>query len=159
MFLDSNLDGVLTVDELANGIDKLHLFELLQDSTKENENCYNVIMQKCDLDGDGKIDYAEFIQATIEHKALLNQRNIEMAFKMFDLDGDGSISIDEMRHMFSDKIVNSTAGEKLLEEIMNEVDANNDNVISYEEFNNAMTVILRKSVKTLEDGQEEKPAE
>ena len=82
-----------------------------------------------------------------------------MAFKMFDLDGDGSISIDEMRHMFSDKIVNSTAGEKLLEEIMNEVDANNDNVISYEEFNNAMTVILRKSVKTLEDGQEEKPAE
>ena len=72
MFLDSNLDGVLTVDELANGIDKLHLFELQQDSTKENENCYNVIMQKCDLDGDGKIDYAEFIQATIEHKALLN---------------------------------------------------------------------------------------
>ena len=73
---------------------------------------------------------------------------------MFDLNGDGSISIDEMRHMFSDKIINSQAGEKLLEEIMNEVDANNDNVISYEEFNNAMTVLLRKSVKTLEEEQD-----
>ena len=79
-----------------------------------------------------------------------------MAFKMFDLDGDGSISIDELRHMFSDKIVNSSAGEKLLEEIMNEVDANNDNVISYEEFNHAMTVILRKSVKTIEEEGENK---
>ena len=44
-------------------------------------------------------------------------------------------------------MINSLAGEKLLEEVMSEVDANNDNVISYEEFNNAMTVILRKSVK------------
>ena len=70
---------------------------------------------------------------------------------MFDLNGDGSISIDELRHMFSDKIVNSQAGEKLLEEVMNEVDANNDQVISYEEFNNAMTAILRKSVKTISE--------
>ena len=108
-------------------------------------------MKKCDLDGDGKIDYAEFIQATIEHKALLNEQNIKIAFKMFDLNGDGSISIDELRHMFSDKIVNSQAGEKLLEEVMNEVDANNDQVISYEEFNNAMTAILRKSVKTISE--------
>ena len=107
LFLDSNLDGVLTIDELANGINKLNLFELLQDSTKENEDCYQQVMKKCDLDGDGKIDYAEFIQATIEHKALLNEENIRLAFKMFDLNGDGSISIDELRHMFSDKIVNS----------------------------------------------------
>ena len=54
-------------------------------------------MERCDLDGDGKIDYAEFIQATIEHKALLNEQNIKAAFKMFDLNGDGSISTDELR--------------------------------------------------------------
>ena len=70
---------------------------------------------------------------------------------MFELNGDGSISIEEMRAMFSDKIINSKAGEKLLEEVMSEVDKNNDNVISYEEFNHAMTVILRKSIKTISD--------
>ena len=44
-------------------------------------------------------------------------------------------------------MINSQAGEQLLLEVMSEVDANNDNVISYEEFNNAMTILLRKSVK------------
>lgn len=31
---------------------------------------------------------------------------------------------------------------------MNEVDKNKDNVISYEEFNNAMTSVLKKSVNS-----------
>jgi len=46
-------------------------------------------MQGCDLDGDGKIDYSEFIQSAIDHKHLLNKSNLEIAFEMFDLDHDG----------------------------------------------------------------------
>ena len=41
-------------------------------------------MKTCDLDGDGKIDYIEFIQAAINHKALLNKQNIQIIFDMFD---------------------------------------------------------------------------
>jgi calcium-dependent protein kinase len=50
-------------------------------------------MSSVDLDGDGKIDYAEFIQAAIDHKHLLNKQNLEIAFNMFDLNHDGEISI------------------------------------------------------------------
>ena len=59
--LDTNQDGGLTVDELENGLGNLSLFELLQDHTDHNEDQYKQIMSSVDLDGDGKIDYAEFI--------------------------------------------------------------------------------------------------
>jgi len=58
-------------------------------------------MEKCDLDGDGKIDWQEFVMGSIDHKALLNQENIDKMFKMFDLNDDGEISTDELRYMFS----------------------------------------------------------
>ena len=54
-------------------------------------------MDMCDLDGDGKIDYLEFIQAAINHKSLLNEENISMMFNMMDIDQDGRISVDELK--------------------------------------------------------------
>ena len=106
-------------------------------------------MNSCDLDGDGKIDYAEFIQAAIDHKHLLNKQNLEIAFNMFDLNHDGQISISELKSMFSDNIINSSSGDEMVNKIMSEVDKNHDNVISHEEFNDAMTEILRQSVKEM----------
>jgi Ca2+-binding EF-hand superfamily protein len=40
-----------------------------------NENIKKII-ERCDMDGDGKIDYMEFVQAAIDHKTLLNKDNI-----------------------------------------------------------------------------------
>ena len=57
-------------------------------------------MNTCDLDGDGKLDYGEFIQATVNHKAILNQQNIEIVFKMLDVDQDGRISVQELKQLF-----------------------------------------------------------
>ena len=108
--IDSNQDGTLTLDELKNGLGQLCMFEILQshaDTHKtwtegdENEDdTYVHIMNSVDLDGDGKIDYLEFIQATINHKALLNKENIQSIFNMFDKDGDGEISMEELNAVF-----------------------------------------------------------
>lgn len=70
---------------------------------------------------------------------------------MFDANKDGRISIQELKSLFSIKsaVNGSLAGEKILKDIMNEVDKNNDNEISYEEFNDALTVFLKNSVKWL----------
>ena len=70
--LDTNNDGTLSLDELKNGLKNLCFFELMQDHSKECEDCHKQVMERCDLDGDGKIDYIEFIQASIDHKSILN---------------------------------------------------------------------------------------
>ena len=57
-------------------------------------------MNKCDLDNDGKIDYLEFMQAAINHQALLNKENISAMFKLFDTNDDELISMQELQEVF-----------------------------------------------------------
>lgn len=54
------------------------------------------------------------------------------AFKMFDKDGSGTISKDEIKEALGG------LDEKLVEEIIREVDQNNDGEISFEEFEKMM---------------------
>ena len=49
-----------------------------------------------DSDGDGQIDYDEFLSATVDHAQLLNKQNFTSIFKIFDKNGDGKISIEEL---------------------------------------------------------------
>ena len=63
---------------------------------------------------------------------------------MFDQDKDGKISVTEIKNVFSSSF---DGGETMLREIISEVDKNNDNCISHEEFNDALTELLRRSVK------------
>lgn len=55
----------------------------------------------CDMDGDGKIDYNEFIQAAINHKSIMNKENIKNMFDVFDQNKDGKISMQELKQMFA----------------------------------------------------------
>ena len=59
----------------------------------------------------------------------MNKKNIDICFKIFDLDHDGLITVDELKYVLADKAVISSTGEtaKMVEEIMKEVDQNNDN--------------------------------
>ena len=52
---------------------------------------------------------------------MLNEENIREIFTMFDLDGDGFISFDELEYMFKNNL-NYNASDKFLQEIMEEVD-------------------------------------
>lgn len=52
------------------------------------------------MDKDGKVDYNEFIQATINHQANLNKKNIKEIFNIFDLDNDGKIDMKELKQVF-----------------------------------------------------------
>ena len=70
--LDTNKDGTLSKDELRNGLQNVTMFELFQNHKDGSEDCFQQVINSCDLDGDGKLDYDEFIQAAINHKALLN---------------------------------------------------------------------------------------
>ena len=54
------------------------------------------LMKSADLNGDGRIDYAEFIAAAYEKSLLLSQQNLRAAFNMMDVDGDGTLTKDEL---------------------------------------------------------------
>jgi len=48
------------------------------------------------VNGDGTIDYEEFLAATINMGKLQREENLKTAFEHFDLDGNGQISHDEL---------------------------------------------------------------
>jgi Ca2+-binding EF-hand superfamily protein len=86
---------------------------------------------KVDADNSGEIEYSEFVVATLNEKNLLSGNKLQTAFKMFDKDGGGTISTEEIREVLS-------AGQNLSDDVVNQiikqVDENGDGEISYDEF-------------------------
>ena len=58
-------------------------------------------MDHLDRDGNGVIDYEEFITAAIDKVAVLNMENLKAAFKIIDKDNSGVITIDELKAVFN----------------------------------------------------------
>lgn len=86
---------------------------------------------KIDADGSGEIDYSEFVVASMSDKNMLSNNKLETAFKMFDKDGGGSISTDEIKQVLS---FGQTLDEDVIQTIIKQVDENGDGEISFEEF-------------------------
>ena len=95
-----------------------------------------------DTDGDGKIDYTEFITAAFNREILLSKSNLDVAFKIFDADGNGSISMDELQAVFA-KGGASGKTEEVWNEIIASADKNKDGVIDFKEFEEAMMEVLK----------------
>ena len=87
--LDVNHDGKLSLDELLDGC-KIVLPEMTEDEVRE-------LFYKADTDGSGFIDYSEWVSATIDKKKILSDENLKAAFRLFDENDDGSISLVEIR--------------------------------------------------------------
>lgn len=86
--MDKDGDGTLTVDEIKQGLSGIN--------EKSYDEIRKVIMS-IDTDGSGKIDYTEFLAATMEKSMYMKEERLHNAFKMFDLDGNGKISKDELK--------------------------------------------------------------
>ena len=66
-----------------------------------------------DSNNDGHIDFTEFLTAAFDKKKLLSEENLRRAFAVFDKDGDGSISKEEIR-----SILGSDSGEALKSQLI-----------------------------------------
>lgn len=116
--LDTNKDGMLSHQELSDGMAK-HKVDLPADMEE--------VLKNLDTDGSGKVDYTEFIAATLNVSQYMRKEILWAAFRSFDTDGDGFISTKEFQDLLQEN-------EQLAKEIIKEVDANSDGKISFEEF-------------------------
>ncbi|PON51502.1 GPCR kinase [Parasponia andersonii] len=86
---------------------------------------------KADVDGNGTIDYIEFITATMHRHRLEREEHLYKAFQFFDKDNSGFITRDELESAMKDY---GMGDEDTIREIISEVDTDNDGRINYSEF-------------------------
>ena len=132
--LDVNGNGKITKKELFLGLSSLI-------DSEDSEKSSDEIFANLDIDNNNYISYEEFIRAAIDKEIFLKDDILEFAFKYFDKDNSGEITIEELEMVFKGNIKSSDC-QKELENILKEVDSNNDKVIDFEEFKKLMNNIL-----------------
>jgi len=90
--------------------------------------------QDLDADSSGNIDYTEFIAAAVDMRTACQEANCRSAFNIFDRDGNGKISMAELRQLLSEEGVADSLGAQTAEQVMKEVDKNGDGEIDFPEF-------------------------
>ncbi|GAB2291658.1 Calcium-dependent protein kinase 5 [Dionaea muscipula] len=120
--MDTDNSGAITFEELKAGLRRYG--STLKDTEIRD------LMDAADIDNSGTIDYGEFIAATIHLNKLEREEHLVAAFRYFDKDGSGSITIDELQQA----CVEQGMSDVFLEDIIREVDQNNDGTIDYGEF-------------------------
>jgi calcium-dependent protein kinase len=123
--LDSNGDGHLSMAEIKMGYANIKLSNSID--VKE-------ILSRCDIDMNGMVDYSEFITATIDWSQNLTQNILETAFKAYDVDRSGTISITEVREFLG----GYSELEREWAKIIKEIDSNGDGEIDLQEFKQMM---------------------
>lgn len=132
MSLDANGDGLLSMDELAAGLDSAGF-------RKTNSDLQGM-MEGMDTDGSGVIDYTEFLAAALDKRHYISEQAVRTAFQVFDLDNDNRISLDELRQVLNEggELGNPSMCSSSAEQIMREVDWNGDGTIDFQEFTRMM---------------------
>ncbi|CAN1830618.1 Calcium-dependent protein kinase 34, partial [Linum perenne] len=121
--MDTDNSGTITLEELKLGLAK--------QGTKLTESEVKQLMEAADADGNGIIDYDEFITATMHMNRMDRDEHLYTAFQHFDKDNSGFISTEELQQALRDFGLND---DKELKDILSEVDGDNDGRINYEEF-------------------------
>ncbi|SOS80489.1 calcium-dependent protein kinase 5 [Plasmodium sp. gorilla clade G1] len=127
---DHNGDGVLTISEI---------FQCLKVNDNEFDRELYFLLKQLDTDGNGLIDYTEFLAACLDHSIFQQDVICRNAFNVFDLDGDGVITKDELFKILSFSAVQVSFSKEIIENLIKEVDSNNDGFIDYDEFYKMMT--------------------
>ncbi|XP_039053724.1 calcium-dependent protein kinase 33-like [Hibiscus syriacus] len=121
--IDTDNSGTITYEELKEGLARL--------GSKLNEAEVKQLMEAADVDGNGTIDYIEFISATMHRHRLERDEHLYKAFQHFDKDNSGFITMDELEAAMKEYGMGDEANSK---QIISEVDTDNDGRINYDEF-------------------------
>ena len=123
---DSNNDGMLDKRELVAGYNKFFNGDIERAEFEASQ-----IMSKLDFNGNGTIDYSEFMIANIDPAQLIQEEKLREIFELFDTDRSGNITIDEIKKVLGGNGKGSEVDETEWERIVAEVDMEGDGEISF----------------------------
>ena len=133
--LDGNNDGKISQEELVVGF-----LPIFGDAAEEE---VDKIFRQIDIDGSGFIDYSEWVIATIDKKQLFSPEKLRIAFNLFDKDGGGTISLDEVKEVLcSGQEIEDSAWNRINQELQL-IDADGSGELDFEEF----CIMLEKMVQ------------
>ena len=89
--IDKNGDGMISLEELKIALETQKEKATLTELKK--------LMDCIDSDHSGSINYTEFIAGCLEQSTIAREDNMMMAFRMLDINSDGKVSRDELRHL------------------------------------------------------------
>ncbi|ONK75251.1 uncharacterized protein A4U43_C03F14930 [Asparagus officinalis] len=122
--MDINKSGKITLEELKHGLHKMG--HQIPDADVQ------ILMEAADVDGDGTLDYGEFVAVSIHIRKIGNDEHLHKAFAYFDANKSGYIEIEELRESLADDL--GPNHEEVINAIIRDVDSDKDGKISYEEF-------------------------
>jgi calcium-dependent protein kinase len=124
--LDTNGDGKLSREELLCGLEA------------SNSELIAEIMRQVDTDKNGYIDLEEFLVAAFNQQTLLSRENMKKAFDMFDLDGNGSVSYNELQTVLG---LGNAASQKIWTEVNENRVKSSENEITFVEFCDLLRIL------------------
>ena len=130
-------DGKLTREEVIKGLIKFM-------PKTEVVKSVDAIFSKIDTDGNGYIEFEEFLGACLDKKIFLQSNILQFAFNFFDKDGSGKIELHELEEVFCSGKKNSSELKSALKDIIKSIDKNGDGQIDMHEFTIMMEKIINK---------------
>eukprot|EP00929_Paragymnodinium_shiwhaense_P019649 TRINITY_DN13326_c0_g1_i1.p1 TRINITY_DN13326_c0_g1~~TRINITY_DN13326_c0_g1_i1.p1 ORF type:complete len:535 (-),score=120.92 TRINITY_DN13326_c0_g1_i1:233-1837(-) len=91
MTMDTNGNGVLSKEELKNGLANCPLVGSM--STESFQTLYHSL----DVNQDGTVNYTEWLGSACEPTEILSEKVMQDLFDFFDADGQGTVSYEELR--------------------------------------------------------------
>ena len=88
-------------------------------------------MRQVDTNNSGYIEYTEFVKINFDSTQLLSDQILKTAFALFDRDGDGAISVEEIKKLFPGE---GKDDENVWTSIISAIDVDGDKKIDIEEL-------------------------
>lgn len=105
----------------------------------ETEEELEKMIREVDADGDGHIDFNEFVELNtkgVDSDEIME--NLREAFSVYDIDGNGSITAEELHKVLQSLGEECSIGE--CRKMISGVDSDGDGTISFDEFKVMMMV-------------------
>ena len=134
---DTNGDGRLDKEELINGLKRVDTHENLE---QEVDRVMNII----DVDGNGFIEYEEFLRASLDINKILTDENVKIVFQLFDANNTGKITPKELKRVMD--INSADVSDEVWEQIINDIDLDRDGVISFWEFKQMLNKVKENTL-------------